>query len=163
MKRVYIETSVISYLAARLSRDVVVVGHQQITQEWWDVRKEWELYVSSLVHSEAKSGDIEAATRRVALLENIPPLELTTAVYNLANQLVVGAALPAKAKEDAFHIAIATVHGMDYLLTWNCKHIANATMRSKIFSICEKAGYQPPVICTPEELLGDHNVERPDY
>jgi hypothetical protein len=104
------------YLAARLSRDVVV-GHQQITQEWWDVREEWRLYVSALVHSEAKSGDVEASKRRVALLANIPPLELTTAVYDLANPLVVGAALPDKAKEDAFHIANATAHGMDYLLT----------------------------------------------
>ena len=163
MKSVYIETSVISYLAARLSRDVVVVGHQQITEEWWDVREEWELYVSALVHGEVKSGDIEAAKRRMVLLANIPPLELTDAVYDLANRLVVGAALPAKAMEDAFHIAIATAHGMDYLLTWNCKHIANATLRSRIFSICEKAGYQPPVICTPEELLGDRNVERSDY
>ncbi|MDX8399784.1 MAG: type II toxin-antitoxin system VapC family toxin [Gallionellaceae bacterium] len=119
--------------------------------------------MSALVHSEAKLGDIEAAKRRIALLEGILPLELTSEVYELANRLVVGSALPAKAKEDSFHIAIATVHGMDFLLTWNCKHIANATMRSKILSICEKAGYQPSVICTPEELLGDHNVERPNY
>ena len=156
---VYVETSVISYLGARLSGDLTVASHQQLTQEWWDRRSDWSLYVSALVHREASAGDIDAAERRIALLTGIPVLELTDAVFNLTSLLLTGAALPRNAEEDAAHIAIAAVNGLDFLLTWNCKHIANATKRSIIEAICRSTGYQPPIICTPEELLGDGNVE----
>lgn len=156
---VYLETSVISYLAARLSRDLIVAGHQQITEEWWGSRGGWDLAVSALVVSEARSGDSEAAARRLALLSGLPLLTLNDAALELAQQLLAGAALPPIAREDALHIAIATVHGCDYLLTWNCKHIANAVKRQTIEAICETSGYRAPIICTPEELLGDHHVD----
>jgi len=153
--KVYLETSVISYLAARLSRDLIVAGHQQITQEWWDSRQEWDLSISALVVSEAGTGDTDAAARRLALLEGLPLLRLNETAITLAERLLAEAALPSKAREDALHIAIAAVHGIDYLLTWNCKHIANAVKRPLIETICETSGYHPPIICTPEELTGD--------
>ena len=157
--RVYIETSVISYLAARPSRDLIVAAHQQISQEWWLVRHEWELSISALVISESRAGDANAARRRLELLDGLPTLHLTNDALELAQRLLAGAALPERAKEDALHIAVAAVHGADYLLTWNCKHIANASKRPLIETICEAAGYQPPIICTPEELLGDRYVD----
>lgn len=160
---VYIETSVISYQAARPSRDLIVAAHQQITQEWWAVRDDWELYASRLVLSEAMRGDPSASSRRVQQLHGIPHLAMTPRIETLVVALIEVAALPEKAVEDAFHIALAAVHGMDFLLTWNCKHIANATKRGIIESVCEMAGYAMPVICTPEELLGGRNVERSDY
>ncbi|MBS4099065.1 MAG: type II toxin-antitoxin system VapC family toxin [Sulfuricella sp.] len=159
---VYIETSVISYLAARMSRDLVVAGHQQITQEWWELRDDCELHASRLVVVEAMKGDHGASARRLELLHGIPHLAMTPQVETLVVALMEAAALPEKAVEDAFHIALATVHGMDFLLTWNCKHIANAIKRGVIERVCEMAGYAMPVICTPEELLGDRNVDRSD-
>lgn len=109
----------------------------------------------SLVADEAAGGDPDAAQERGAFLEGIPRLGITDAAGKLAVRLVAGAAVPQKAAEDALHIAVAAVHGVDYLLTWNCKHIANATMRQSIERVCREAGYEPPVICTPEELMND--------
>lgn len=160
---VYIETSVISYLIARMSRGLVVAGHQQITQEWWEARDDWELYASRLVVAEATRGDPGTSSRRLEQLHGIPHLAMTPPVETLVVALIEAAALPGKAVEDAFHIALATVHGMDFLLTWNRKHIANAIKRGIIERVCERAGYAMPVICTPEELLGERNAERSDY
>ena len=95
----------------------------------------------------------------MAILEGLPLLRLNDAVTDLAEHLLARAALPAKAKDDALHIAVAAVHGIDFLLTWNCKHIANARQRPIIESICNAYSYHPPVICTPEELLGEHHVD----
>jgi hypothetical protein len=156
---VYLETSLISYLAARPSRDLIVAGHQQISQEWWDLRQDWDLSISALVVAEARSGDDEAARRRLDLLEGLPILHVSDDAIDLAERLVAGAALPEKAKEDALHIAVAAVHGIQYLLTWNCKHIANASKRPAIEALCRASGYEPPVICTPEELLGERYVD----
>lgn len=108
-------------------------------------------------------GDSGASTRRLQLLRGIPHLAMTPQVETLVVALMEAAALPEKAVEDAFHIALATVHGMDFLLTWNCKHIANAIKRGTIERVCEMTGYAMPVICTPEELLGERNVDRSDY
>ena len=152
---VYLETSVISYLAARMSRDLIVAGHQQITQEWWDSRLEWDLSISALVVSEVSTGDTDAAARRLALLEGLPLLSLNEEAITLAERLLAEAALPQKAREDSLHIAIAAVHGIDYMLTWNCKHIANAIKRPLIEKVCETSGYRTPIICTPEELTGE--------
>lgn len=114
---IYLETSIISYLAARPSRDLIVAAHQQISQDWWDHRQSWSLSISALVISESRAGDAEAARRRLALLEGLPLLRLNDAAIDLAERLLARAALPAKAKDDALHIAIAAVHGADYLLT----------------------------------------------
>ena len=155
-QKVYIETSVISYLTARPSRDLITAAHQQLTLDWWeDRRADFDLYVSQLVMREASAGDEEAAKRRLTVIEEIPLLELNEEAVALARSLIEEGPLPEKASEDALHIAVATVHGMDFLLTWNCKHIANAQMRNLITEVCRSQGYEPPITCTPEELLGE--------
>jgi hypothetical protein len=154
--RVYLETTVVSYLVARPSRDLRVAAHQQATAEWWTQRRqEFELFVSQLVVEEAAQGDKEAAGRRLRHIEGIHLLGLSEASLALAERLLADAAVPAEAEEDALHIAIAAVHGMDYLLTWNFRHIANAAVRSRIEATCFESGYDAPIICTPEELLED--------
>jgi hypothetical protein len=155
-QKVYIETTIVSYLIARPGRDLIVAAHQQITREWWDLRRtEFDLFVSRLVIQEAGAGDREAAQRRLAELDPIPLLDLTEEALSLARDLVYRGVVPEAATEDAFHIAVATVHGMDYLLTWNCRHIANARMRQAVGAACALRGYEPPVICTPEELMAE--------
>lgn len=151
--RIYLETSVISYLTARPSRDLVRAGHQETTREWWAMRTTFDLYISQLVLDEATAGDAVAAAKRLEALRDVPVLELTTEAIGLGRALIHEAALPAKAVADALHIALAATHGMDCLVTWNCAHIANATMRPKIEAICRANGFEPPVICTPLELL----------
>ena len=152
--RVYVETSVISYLASHPSRDLIVAANQQITQDWWRLRRsDFDLFISQLVDQEARAGDTDAAQRRLALYAEIPLLELGEDALALAQALIREGPMPQRAVEDALHIAVATVHGMDYLLTWNFKHIANATMRYRIERVCRKHAFEPPIICTPQELL----------
>jgi predicted nucleic acid-binding protein len=152
---VYIETSIVSYLTARPSRDLLVAAHQQLTVAWWDQqRSHYELFTSQVVLAEARAGDPEAAQRRVAVLERLPLLDVTDAAITLAAALVSGQALPEQAAQDALHVAVTCVHGIEYLLTWNCAHLANARLRSRIEQSCRDAGYVPPIICTPEELEG---------
>jgi hypothetical protein len=153
---VYLETSVVGYATSRPSRDLVVAARQQMTREWFALHAAaYELFVSQLVATEASGGDKEAAQERAAFLEGKAQLRITDAAGELAARLVESGAVPRVAAEDALHIAIAAVHGVDYLLTWNCKHIANATMRQTIEGACREAGYEPPIICTPEELMDD--------
>jgi hypothetical protein len=141
-----------SYLTAWPSRDLVRAAHQQITREWWADRGAFELYSSRLVVQECQAGDPQAAADRLATLAGVLLLEPTPDAAALAEALVRGVPLPERAVADALHIAIAAVHGMDYLLTWNCTHIANVTLRPQIEAVCRAAGYEPPLICTPEEL-----------
>lgn len=150
--RVYIETTIPSYLTAWSSRDLVRAAHQQITREWWERRDAFELLVSRLVLVECQAGDPTAAVARLAALDGIPLLEQTAEAVALARALVRDVPLPPKAAADAIHIATAAVHGVQYLLTWNCTHIANAVFRPQIEAACRAAGYEPPLICTPQEL-----------
>ena len=153
---VYLETSVISYYASRFSRDLVVAGHQQITRDWLDNHaKKFELFTSEIVIRECSVGDKNASNVRLLLLDNFKFLELIEEALDLAKIFVGEGAIPKKAGEDSLHIALATVHGIDYLVTWNCKHIANAQIRSKLERIANRAGYELPAICTPEELMGE--------
>jgi len=151
--KVYVETTVVSYLAAPPSRDLIIAAHQQITREWWQGRKRFDLYVSQIVAQEAGGGNPEAASSRLKTLEGISVLELTPESRDLAERLLTQGPIPEKAALDALHIAIAVVNGMDFLVTWNCTHIANAAMRIMIEAVCRSLGYEPPVICTPEELM----------
>ncbi len=152
---VYIETTVISYLTAWLSRDLIRAAHQQITLEWWSNRRnDFDIFVSEFVINEASSGDKDAAEKRLETLEGIALLDVNSEVENLAKNLISEKALPTKAATDALHIAVAAVHGIDYLLSRNCKHIANAEMQKIIGKVCADNGYKRPTICTPEELLG---------
>jgi len=154
--RVYLETTIPSYLTAWPSRDLVRVAHQQITRDWWDRRRaEFELYISQVVLRECQAGDATAAAERLKILQDLPLLEQTEEATRLAQALVDRVPLPERAAVDALHVAIATVHGVDYLLTWNCTHIANATLRDPIESVCRENGYEPPAICTPDELLAE--------
>ncbi len=146
----------VSYLTARPSRDIVAAAHQQISLDWWERRRDdFELVTSLLVRNEARLGDPEAAQRRLAILDGISLLEVTDAAQNLAVTIVREGLLPQTAYPDALHIATATVHQADYLLTWNCNHIANAEILPRIALICERMGLALPYICTPEELLGE--------
>jgi predicted nucleic acid-binding protein len=150
---VYLETSVISYAVARRSRDLIVAAHQEITREWFSERSAgFDLFVCQVVIAEAAAGDEGAAQERLEFIASIPLLDVTDAAGELAKQLVMRGAVPKVAVEDALHIAVAATNGIEYLLTWNCKHIANASMRTSIEEVRREAGYEPPIICTPEEL-----------
>ena len=152
--RVYIETSVISYLTARPSRDILIAANQQVTQEWWQERRpNFDVYISQLVEQEISSGDTEAVAKRQQVLTDCSFLDITPEAVELANKLIEQNAIPRQAAEDALHIAVATASGMDYLLTWNFKHIANAAMRANVELVCRLNGYEPPVICSPMELM----------
>jgi predicted nucleic acid-binding protein len=153
-ERVYVETTVVSYLTARPSRDLIVAGHQQITHDWWDTRRgDFELCVSQLVFQEAGDGDPQAAQERLAVLATMTQLEIRDEAVSLAEELVRAGALPMKAENDALHIAVASVHRVPYLVTWNCRHLANATMRSQIERVCASKEFKAPIICTPEEMM----------
>lgn len=146
----------ISYLTSRPSRDLVVAGHQQVTQDWWTARRaDFELVASEIVVEEASAGDEEVSRRRLDALEGVELLEISPEALQLARELVDEGPIPEKAAVDALHIAIAVTHGVDYLLTWNHKHLANAAMRASIERICRRNGYEPSILCTPEELLED--------
>jgi predicted nucleic acid-binding protein len=153
---VYIETTIISFLAARPSRDLVVAAKQRTTRDWWDLRRDrFDLYGSQFVVNEAADGDEEAAERRMQQLTGIPLLAVNEEVADLAEALVSEGVLPEKAATDAVHIALAAVHGIEFLLTWNCTHLANAQLIEAVDGLILSRGYEPPIICTPDELMGD--------
>ena len=153
-QRVYLETTIVSYLTARPSRDLILAARQEVTRQWWEERRgHFEIYVSQAVLDEAGRGDPEAANRRLELLRGVPRLLVTEQAVGLARDLVKAHALPEQSVEDALHIAVAAVHGMDILMTWNCRHIANAAIVDKVRAACADLGYPPPVICTPMELM----------
>ncbi|MCK5682996.1 type II toxin-antitoxin system VapC family toxin [bacterium] len=152
--KVYIETSIPSYLTARPSNDIRAMANQNTTLEWWENRRgDFEIFISEFVIAELSQGDPEAAARRLKAIEAIPELDINDEVRQLGKLLISEGPIPEKAEMDAFHIAVAAVNGMDYLLTWNCKHIANAVMRSRVENVCHNHGYLPPIICTPQELM----------
>lgn len=152
---VYIETSIVGYLSARSSNNLILMANVEATREWWDNRRsQFSLYISQVVLDEVARGDVEIATRRLEILSDFPLLEINQAVQNLAAEFLSKSNLPPKASDDALHIAAATVYGLDYLLTWNCKHIANAQIQKKLLQVSFDAGYELPTICTPYELMG---------
>jgi len=151
---VYIETTVVSYLTAWTSRDLVRAAQQQQTREWWDVRREaFELVCSELVEREAAAGDPVAAADRLKALTDLRVLVATPEAAALAVDLIKRLQLPPRAQPDALHVAIAATNGIDYLLTWNCRHLSNAVLRPRIEWVCRDNGLEPPVICTPPELM----------
>lgn len=153
---VYIETSVVSYLTARPSRDVVALGRQEVTRRWWETRREgFSLVVSPLVIEEAGQGDAGHAQARLEALAGIPSVDVSLEARAIAAALLKERALPAKAALDALHIAIAGLHETQYLLTWNFRHIANAQMRRQIEATLRRFDINPPLLCTPDQLLGE--------
>jgi predicted nucleic acid-binding protein len=154
--KVYIETSVISYLTARASRDVVVAGHQQATQTFWErLESEFDPFVSSLVVDEAEKGDVVLAAQRLAVIENFPVIENSRKAEVLAEEIIKGRGIPKEYPEDALHIALAAMAGMNFVVTWNFSHINNPFTRIVIRQIVENAGYSCPELVSPDELLGD--------
>jgi hypothetical protein len=152
--KTYIETSIISYLVARPSSDALAKAHQDLTREWWERRRmRFELYISQIVLDEARRGDPEAASARLAIAETLPVLKLSEDARQLTAAILRSAALPPKAAADAAHIAIATVNAMEFLLTWNCTHIANGVILRKVAAVCREMNLEPPTVCTPEELM----------
>lgn len=152
---VYIETSIVSYLAAYPSRDLITAAHQQITHTWWQKRRsDFSIFASQVVLDESAAGDPQMASKRMEILKDVPLLEITPEVADLAAMLIQRLPLPPRAGADAVHIAVAAYHGVSFLMTWNCTHIANAALRPRIEKICRDQGYSVPVLCTPEELLG---------
>ena len=151
--KVYVETTIVSYLVARRTRDVIVGAHQELTRRWWRQRRRFEMFASPLVIEEASRGDAVARRKRLRLLRDLALLEVNDDSRVVGRQLLVKGPLPAQAAVDALHIALAAMHGMEYLVTWNCRHIANAWMRSRIEQVIRDLGYEPPILCTPEELL----------
>lgn len=153
--KLYLETTIPSYLVSRPSRNLIVAAHQELTREWWEKRRnEFDLYVSQFVLQEASAGDIHAARDRIKAIAGAVILEATVEANELAQALIDHGAIPATAAIDAAHIAVAAVHRMDYLMTWNCVHIANAIISRRVRQICTRFGLECPAICTPEELLG---------
>lgn len=153
---VYIETGILGYLTARSTKNLILAANMEITKDWWESRRSaFTLYTSEAVLEEAARGDGAIAAQRLEILRDFPLLALNKDVQGLAAQLLSRSNLPPKARVDAIHIAAATVHGMDYLLTWNCKHIANAQIQGKLAEISLDFGYVLPVLCTPNELMGD--------
>lgn len=153
---VYLESSVVSYLASHPSRDVVIAGRQAISWDWWEnQRARFELRVSALVEEEVARGDVSAAKRRLSIIVGIPSLAVSDDAVALAERLIAEAAIPLGSEADALHIAIAATQGADYLFTWNFKHINNAETKQSIVRVVESVGYLCPQICSPEELGGN--------
>ena len=145
-----------SDLVARPSRDVIVAGHQQTTHDWWDTRRnDFACSVSQVVIDEASAGDAAEIQKRLDVIRDLPVLEVTKSAESLAQAIIASGVIPPRAVRDAAHIAVAAVHGIDYLLTWNCRHLANAQITRKIREVCERLSEHMPVICTPEELMGN--------
>jgi hypothetical protein len=154
MDTVYIETTIVSYLIARPSRDLVVAAHQQITREWWEHRRsKFACFISDVVLDEARDGDAQPAALRLDALAGIPRLAASREAERLAADFLAGI-LPVKAARDAAHLAIATVGKVKYLLTWNCNHLANAQILDRLEPIATAGGFRLPRVCTPEELMG---------
>lgn len=148
------ETSVIGHLAAWPQRDVIVLAHQMATQKWWETAFDrFELFVSEVVARECAAGDVEAARQRTEILAKMMVLNTTPKAEALMVNLMRGHAVPETEPEDALHVALAAIHRIQFLATWNCRHIANAANRAAIERVCRLAGFEAPVICTPEELL----------
>src|SRR5438045_616567 len=155
MESVYLETTFISYLVARPSRDVIVAGHQQTTQDWWaNRRSEFECSVSQVVIDEASLGDPTEVQKRLAVINDLATLDVTADAKALTKAIMAAGMLPPHAFPDAAHVAVSAVHAVDYLLTWNCKHLANAQIARRIAVVCEQLSHKMPIICTPEELMG---------
>ena len=158
---VYLETSFISYLTNRLSRDLIVAAHQQVTRSWWEKREEeFDFFVSEVVIREISRGDKEESKKRLELVKKIARvLTIDQETEKLAKKFIQKVGLPKKAFDDALHMAIAATSGIDYLLTWNCKHIANIEIINAIIGLCESLDYKAPLICTPLEFMGDLEYE----
>ena len=151
---VYIETTIPSYLTAWQSPQIVMAARQQITHDWWNNHRDnFDLFISQVVLDESGGGDPDASAKRLEVLRGIDVLEPPENVGQIVDALLKQVPLPENAANDALHIAISVGNGIDYLLTWNCRHIANATLHTRMEAVCETLGFELPTICTPEQLI----------
>jgi len=151
----YLETTIPSFLTARPSNNLVVAGKQEVTRQWWEKRKvQYDLFISQLVIDEALKGNPDAAGKRMDAIEGIVSLEIDDEVVQVTEKTMEAGVIPKKSATDAAHIAVASRHGVDYLMTWNCAHIANAEILGRMSFVVAEAGYYLPIICTPDELFG---------
>jgi hypothetical protein len=154
--RIYIESTIPSYVVARPARDLLQAARQQLTRDWWDLKREnHELFTSQVVLDEIADGEAEMARQRLKLLRGVPLIDLNAPANELGREILHSGLLPASADGDAAHIALATVHEMDILLTWNCRHIANVTIQQRLRRLVEQSGYTLPSLATPEECMSD--------
>lgn len=152
----YLESTIPSYYAARPSKDLVILTHQHLTREWWDTRLDrYEVFVSEIVHDEILRGDSGAARRRAQVIESFSTLDVSDEAERLAQAYLSELLLPQNALADALHLAVASINEVDYLLTWNCRHIARGSVKRKLPDINAARGLVSPTICTPEELMYD--------
>ena len=151
---IYLETTVVSYYTSKPSRDIIALAHQEITRQWWTMAiSRFNVFISEVVIKEAKLGDQEAAKRRLEELKDFPHLELTDKVEEIAQVYMENLEIPEKSFRDAAHLAVASVYNIDYLVTWNCTHLANGEIIKKLIRLNESFGIHTPIICTPEELM----------
>ncbi len=154
MQTVYLETTVVGHIAGRLHPVASVLARQQVTREWWDTASvRYQLFVSDLVLAECGDGDSDAARERLEVVDGLVVLRTTDAANNLAASLIVAHAVPESEPRDALHVALAAINGIDYLATWNFKHIMNPATQHLIADVCRQAGIESATICTPEQLL----------
>jgi predicted nucleic acid-binding protein len=154
--RIYIESTIPSYVVARPARDLLQAARQQMTRDWWELKRHnYELFTSQIVLDEIASGERTMANRRLKIMAEIPVLDLTTGAATLTRQILDSGLVPAKAEADAAHIALATVHQMDILLTWNCRHIANVEIQARLRRLVKTKGHELPTICTMDEMIGE--------
>ena len=158
--RIYIESTIPSYVVARPARDLLQAARQQLTRDWWDSQREkHELFTSQVVLDEIAFGEKAMAQLRLETLQAVPLLQVTDAVKELARKVLTSGLLPATSDRDATHIALASAYEMEILLSWNCRHIANAAIQTRLRRLVEAAGFTLPVICTPEELMEGDNEQ----
>ena len=151
---VYIESTIVSYLAAKPSRDLIVAAHQQLTTEWWNlIRPQVDCFVSPFVIQEISAGDKEAANKRIEIVKDIKVLELNQEIQKIAQRYFDLLEIPEKARLDASHLAVAVWHEIDYLLSWNCRHIVSGRVKKVLEKINAQLNIKTPVLCTPEELM----------
>ena len=156
MATVYIETTIPSYLVARRSRDLVTVAHQQITHEWWDSERErFDLFVSEAVLDEIRAGDPKYAAKRMKLVADVEVLKFSPAVEELGFEYQRRLGLAGSGTSDLPHFAYSVAYNMDYLLTWNCAHIANGQIIKRLLKVNHDLGRPTPIILTPQELMGN--------
>lgn len=156
---VYLETTIPSYLVARPSRDIIVASRQEFTRQWWEAHRDgYDVYISEVVIAEASLGDPETAAKRLGLVGGLPRLAITPEVDDLAVELMKFVGLPENTEADVYHLAVAVLHEMDYLVTWNCGHLANARLRHRLEGWSLRKGRSIPTVCTPEELIEEEGV-----
>ncbi|RJP33294.1 MAG: PIN domain-containing protein [Candidatus Omnitrophota bacterium] len=154
-RRIYIETSVVSYYVSKPSKNIIIAGHQVSTIDFWDLLGDFDVYISDVVIQEASQGDACQARKRLDALANFPVLEIDDEVKALVKALLNGKSIAKEYPEDALHIAVAAKHGIDVIVTWNYKHINNPFTRMMVRQVIENEGFACPEICSPNELLGD--------